>query len=45
MECQVTTIEGQNAFAINRCALHKFHMTEGQHMRDQITSGRMSKCM
>ena len=29
MECQVTTNEGQNAFAINRCALHKFDITEG----------------
>ena len=38
-------LEGQNVFAIQCCALHKFHMTEGQHMLDQITSGRMSKCV
>ena len=28
-----TTIEGQNAFAL---ALRKFHVTDGQNVRDQI---------
>ena len=45
MECRVTTIDGKNGFDIYHCALHQFHMTEGQHMLDQITSGRMPKCV
>ena len=39
---RATTIEGQNAFA-PRCALRKFHVTDSQNTRDQITSGRKSK--
>ena len=35
---RATTIEGENAFA-----LRKFHMTDGQNTRDQITSDRRSK--
>ena len=37
-----TTIEGQNAL-LQRCALRKFHVTNGQNKRDQITSDRRSK--
>ena len=25
---------------LQRCPLHKFYVTDGQNMRDQITSGR-----
>ena len=39
-----TTIEGQNAFAPTVCALHKFHVTDGENTRDQNTSDRRSKC-
>ena len=35
---RATTIEGQNAFA-----LRKFHVTDSQNMRDQITNDRRSK--
>ena len=36
---RATTIEGQNAF-LQRCALRKFLVTDGQKTRDQITSNR-----
>ena len=36
-----TTIEGQNAL-LQRC-VGKFHVTNGQNKRDQITSDRRSK--
>ena len=29
---------------LQRCALHKFHVTDDQNMRDQITTGRKLKC-
>ena len=38
---RATTIEGQNAFA--SMAFGKFHLTDGQNTRDQITSDRRSK--
>ena len=43
---QATTIEGQNAFAPVLCFMYtcKFHMTDGQNILNQITSGRRSKC-
>ena len=43
---QATTIEGQNAFAPVLCLMYtcKFHMTDGQNILNQITSGRRSKC-
>ena len=37
---QATTIEDQNAFA--SCASSKFHVTDSQNTRDQITSDRRS---
>ena len=42
---QATTIEGQNAFAPVLCFMYtcKFHVTDGQNMLNQITSGRRSK--
>ena len=42
---QATTIEGQNAFAPVLCFMYtcKFHMTDGQNILNQITSGRRSK--
>ena len=39
---RVTTIEGQNAFLLRRCALRKFHVIDGQNTRDKITSDRRS---
>ena len=41
-------IEGQNAFAPALCwnksvTVRKFHVTDGQNMRDQIRSDRRSK--
>ena len=38
---RATTIEDQNAFA--SCASSKFHVTDSQNTRDQITSDRRSK--
>ena len=42
---QATTIEGQNAFAPVLYFMYtcKFHVTDGQNMLNQITSGRRSK--
>ena len=39
---RASTIKGQNAFA-PRCALRKFHVTDGQNTRDKITSDRRSR--
>ena len=36
------TIEGQ-LLMLQRCALRKFHVTNGQNTRDQVTSDRRSK--
>ena len=38
----MTTIEGQNAL-LQRCALRKFHVTDGQNTLDQMASVRISK--
>ena len=40
---RATIIEGQNTFAPGRCALQKFHVTDGQNMHDRITSDLRSK--
>ena len=42
---RATTIEVQNAFLrfFAFCALRKFHVTDGQNTRDQITRDRRSK--
>ena len=43
--CQLSrslTIEGQ-LLMLQRCALRKFHVTNGQNTRDQVTSDRRSK--
>ena len=42
---QATTIKDQNAFAPVLCFMYtcKFHVTDGQNMLNQITSGRRSK--
>ena len=37
-------MEGQNALLYDHCALHKFHMTDSQNTRGQITSDRRSTC-
>ena len=34
---QATPIRGPNAFATTLHTLHKFHVTDGQNTRDQIT--------
>ena len=39
---QATTIKRQNAFAPTLHTLLKFHVTDGQNMRDQIVSDRRS---
>ena len=39
---QVTMIKRQNAFAPTLHTLLKFHVTDGQNMRDQIVSDRRS---
>ena len=39
---QATTIKCQNAFAPTLHTLLKFHVTDGQNMRDQIVSDRRS---
>ena len=31
--------------SLQHCALHKFHMTDGQSMPDQITRDRRSNCV
>ena len=39
---QATTIKRQNAFAPTLHTLLKFHVTDGQNMRDQIVNDRRS---
>ena len=40
---RATAVEGQTAFAPALCFEYRFHVTDGQNTRDQITRGRRSK--
>ena len=40
-----STGDNDRRFLLQHCPLHKFHMTDGQNMHDQITSDQRSKCV